>query len=145
MRKEELVHKEHYDFNDLQMIMKALRAEDGCPWDRVQTHESIRKCLTDECEEVIQAIDNRDMENLKEELGDVLFQVIMHSEIASEAGEFNIDDVIDGICRKMVFRHPHVFNGAKPEDVDWQELKQLEKAMKGQNKTNEGENFNKKA
>lgn len=130
MHKDELVNKERYNFNDLQMIMKALRAEDGCPWDRVQTHESIKKCLTDECEEVLMAIDNKDMDNLKEELGDVLFQVIMHSEIAEESGDFNIYDVIDGICRKMVFRHPHVFGDAKPEEVDWQQLKCLEKEMR---------------
>lgn len=130
MHKDELVNKERYNFNDLQMIMKALRAEDGCPWDRVQTHESIKKCLTDECEEVLMAIDNKDMDNLKEELGDVLFQVIMHSEIAEESGDFNIYDVIDGICRKMVFRHPHVFGDAKPEEVDWQQLKRLEKEMR---------------
>lgn len=130
MHKDELVNKERYNFNDLQMIMKALRAEDGCPWDRVQTHESIKKCLTDECEEVLMAIDNKDMDNLKEELGDVLFQVVMHSEIAEESGDFNIYDVIDGICRKMVFRHPHVFGDAKPEEVDWQQLKHLEKEMR---------------
>jgi len=130
MHKDELVNKERYNFNDLQMIMKALRAEDGCPWDRVQTHESIKKCLTDECEEVLMAIDNKDMDNLKEELGDVLFQVIMHSEIAEESGDFNIYDVIDGICRKMIFRHPHVFGDAKPEEVDWQQLKRLEKEMR---------------
>jgi len=130
MHKDELVNKERYNFNDLQMIMKALRAEDGCPWDRVQTHESIKKCLTDECEEVLMAIDNKDMDNLKAELGDVLFQVIMHSEIAEESGDFNIYDVIDGICRKMIFRHPHVFGDAKPEEVDWQQLKRLEKEMR---------------
>lgn len=130
MHKDELVNKERYNFNDLQMIMKALRAEDGCPWDRVQTHESIKKCLTDECGEVLMAIDNKDMDNLKEELGDVLFQVIMHSEIAEESGDFNIYDVIDGICRKMIFRHPHVFGDAKPEEVDWQQLKRLEKEMR---------------
>lgn len=129
MKKNELTDKEHYDFEDLQMIMKALRAEDGCPWDRVQTHESIKKCLQDECQEVLDAIDNQDMENLKEELGDVLFQVVMHSEIAQEEGEFTINDVIDGICRKMIFRHPHVFGDANPEEVDWEELKKLEKTI----------------
>lgn len=127
MNKKELANKDVYDFNDLQMIMKALRAKDGCSWDRVQTHESIKKCLEDECQEVLKAIDNNDMENLKEELGDVLFQVIMHSEIADESGDFNINDVIDGICKKMVFRHPHVFGDANPEDVNWEELKRLEK------------------
>lgn len=130
MQKKELADKEQYDFNDLQMIMKALRAEDGCPWDKEQTHESIKRCLEDECQEVIDAIDNNDMENLKEELGDVLFIIAMHSEIADEAGEFDINDVIDRICKKMVFRHPHVFGDANPEDVDWEELKRQEKVSK---------------
>lgn len=130
MQKKELADKEQYDFNDLQMIMKALRAEDGCPWDKEQTHESIKRCLEDECQEVIDAINNNDMENLKEELGDVLFIIAMHSEIADEAGEFDINDVIDRICKKMVFRHPHVFGDANPEDVDWEELKRQEKVSK---------------
>lgn len=119
--------KEYFDFNDLQTVMKELRAKDGCPWDSVQTHESIKNCLKDECEEVIQAIDNKDMENLKEELGDLLFQVIMHSEIASEEGDFDINDVVDGICKKMIFRHPRLFGDTEHENTSWAELKRLEK------------------
>ena len=95
-----------YTFDDLVGIIAKLRSPEGCPWDREQTFESLKKCLADETEEVFQAIDNKDMENLCEELGDVLLQVILNSQIAKEEGRFTIDDVIDGLCRKMVRRHP---------------------------------------
>ena len=91
-----------YTFDDLVGIIAKLRSPEGCPWDREQTFESLKKCLADETEEVFQAIDNKDMENLCEELGDVLLQVILNSQIAKEEGRFTIDDVIDGLCRKMV-------------------------------------------
>ena len=114
-------------------IIKILRKE--CPWDREQTFESLKKCLADETEEVFQAIDNKDMENLCEELGDVLLQVILNSQIAKEEGRFTIDDVIDGLCRKMVRRHPHVFGGVKVNSVEegtalWNQIKMQEKAKK---------------
>ena len=91
-----------HTFDELRGIVAKLRSEEGCPWDREQTFESLKKCLADETEEVFEAVDNKDMENLCEELGDVLLQVVLNSEIASEQGSFTIDDVIDGICRKMV-------------------------------------------
>ena len=126
---------EHPAFNEFVATIEALRSPDGCPWDREQTFESLKKCLADETEEVFQAIDNKDMENLCEELGDVLLQVILNSQIAKEEGRFTIDDVIDGLCRKMVRRHPHVFGGVKVNSVEegtalWNQIKMQEKAKK---------------
>ena len=91
-----------YTFDDLVGIIAKLRSPEGCPWDREQTFESLKKCLSDETQEVFQAIDNDDMENLCEELGDVLLQVILNSQIAKEEGRFTIDAVIDGVCRNRV-------------------------------------------
>lgn len=127
------------DFYDLVKITAKLRAPEGCPWDRQQTHESLKKHLREECQEVIDAIDSNDMENLCEELGDVLFQVMIHSQIAAENGDFTIDDVVDGICGKMIRRHPWVFGDVKltslQEGVDlWKKIKEEEKAEK-RNKT----------
>lgn len=124
-----------YTFEDLVRITGELRSEHGCPWDRKQTHESLKRCLAEESEEVFQAIDNEDMENLCEELGDVLFQVLIHSRIAEENGAFSIDDVVSGICEKMVRRHPHVFGNASAstpeESLDlWNEVKRQEKLEK---------------
>ena len=117
-----------YTFEDLKEIIKKLRAEDGCPWDRVQTHESMKRYLVEECAEVLEAIDNKDAENLCEELGDVLYQIMIHSEIEKEKGEFGIDDVVDGICRKMVRRHPRVFGGEDGKKaLSWEEIKALER------------------
>ena len=98
-----------HTFDDLIGIIAELRSDHGCPWDKEQTFESLKKCLADEAQEVFEAVDNKDMENLCEELGDVLLQVVLYSQIAKEAGAFTIDDVIDGISKKMVRRHPHVF------------------------------------
>ena len=124
-----------YNFTDLTKIIAELRSDHGCPWDRKQTFESLKKCLADETEEVFQAIDNKDMENLCEELGDVLLQVVLNSQIAREENLFTIDDVIDGLCRKMIRRHPHVFGDAKagsPEEgrALWDAVKAQEKAEK---------------
>ena len=124
-----------YTFDDLVGIIAKLRSPEGCPWDREQTFESLKKCLSDETQEVFQAIDNNDMENLCEELGDVLLQVILNSQIAKEEGRFTIDDVIAGLCRKMVRRHPHVFGGVKVNSVEegtalWNQIKMQEKAKK---------------
>ena len=124
-----------YTFDDLVGIIAKLRSPEGCPWDREQTFESLKKCLSDETQEVFQAIDNNDMENLCEELGDVLLQVILNSRIAEEEGRFTIDDVIDGLCRKMVRRHPHVFGDVKVNSVEegtalWNQIKMQEKAKK---------------
>jgi len=109
--------KKKYSYEDLLEIVQTLRGVNGCPWDREQTHESLKTCLIEECYEVIEAIDNRDDENLCEELGDVLLQVVMHSQIASEGERFGMDEVIDGISRKLVRRHPHVFGEKKAADA----------------------------
>lgn len=113
-------------------LMKALRAKEGCSWDRSQTHESLRSYLLEESYEVLEAIDNQDWDNLAEELGDVLFQIVFHAEIASEAGRFNINQVIAGINEKMIRRHPHVFidkASFNPDQVEtnWDAIKRLEK------------------
>ena len=124
-----------YSFRELEQIVAALRSEHGCPWDRAQTYESMKKCLANETEEVFQAIDNQDMQNLCEELGDVLLQVMLNSQIARERGDFTIDDVIDGLCRKMIRRHPHVFGEQQaltPEEglKLWNQIKAQEKSEK---------------
>ena len=94
--------KEKYDINDLLEIMKILRSEEGCPWDREQTHASMRKDMLEEAYEVCEAIDMNDRDLLKEELGDVLLQVVHHARIEEEQGTFNFDDVCDGICKKLI-------------------------------------------
>lgn len=124
-----------YTFNDLTNIIAELRSDHGCPWDREQTYESLKKCLSDEAQEVYDAVDRHDMENLCEELGDILLQVMLNSQIAKEEGAFTIDDVIDGLCRKMIRRHPHVFGNAKVNSTEeglalWNEIKEQEKAEK---------------
>ena len=126
---------ERYTFADLVEITAKLRSPEGCPWDREQTLESLQKHLKEEAQEVFQAVEARDMENLCEELGDVLFQVMINSQIASEKGHFSVDDVIDGICRKMVRRHPHVFGDVKVNSVEegnalWKQIKMQEKGKK---------------
>jgi len=122
-----------YTLEDLKEIMTRLRAKDGCPWDSVQTHESMKKYLVEETAEVLEAIDNKDPDNLCEELGDLLFQIMIHAEIEKEQGQFSIDDVIDDICWKMIKRHPNVFGGPKlPEGLTgaerWAEIKKIERA-----------------
>lgn len=124
-----------HTFEDLVHIIEELRSDHGCPWDREQTHESLKICLANESQEVYDAIDKHDMENLCEELGDVLLQVMLNSQIAREEGAFTIDDVVDGLCRKMIRRHPHVFGDVKvssPEEslALWNEIKKQEKAEK---------------
>ena len=124
-----------FTFEDFVGIVAELRSDHGCPLDREQTFSSLKKCLADETEEVFQAVDNEDMENLCEELGDVLFQVMLNSQIAKEKGLFSIDDVIGGICEKMVRRHPWVFGGEKINSTEegearWARIKMQEKAKK---------------
>ena len=125
--------KEHYGFEDVRNVVAKLRDRDGCPWDREQTHESITGCLRDESEEVIEAIENRDYLNLREELGDLLLQVLLHARIAEENGEFTLEDVIDELGHKLVRRHPHVFgdeeqlNDAKAGLARWNDVKKQEK------------------
>lgn len=122
-----------YSFQDLTDIIARLRSKEGCPWDREQTFESLKQCLADETEEVMAAVDHQDMDNLCEELGDVLLLVMMNSQIAREKGIFTVDDVVDGICRKMIRRHPHVFGDAKVNTAEeglalWNAIKAQEKA-----------------
>ena len=125
---------EKYDAEDLLNIMELLRAPDGCPWDRVQTHQSIRANMLEEAYEAADAIDRMDMDNLKEELGDVLLQVVFHASLARQAGAFTFDDVVDGICKKLVYRHPHVFGTARAGDPEgalsaWDAKKRTEKGQ----------------
>ncbi len=129
--------KEKYDFSDLVDIMKLLRAPGGCPWDREQTHESIRQNFLEETYEVLEAIDTKNPVLLEEELGDVLLQVVFHAQMAGEAGEFDIDGVSDGICQKLIIRHPHVFgdvtvNGTGDVLKNWDDIKRKTKSQKTQ-------------
>lgn len=121
-----------YSYLDLMEIVHILRGEGGCPWDREQTHETLKTPLLEECYEVIEAINNKDSDNLCEELGDVLLSVALHTVIAEEEQEFEADQVTDRICRKMIHRHPHVFGDASVENsaqvlINWEERKKLEK------------------
>ena len=121
-----------YTFENLQEIMTKLRSEDGCSWDREQTHGSMKRYLVEECAEVLEAIDKEDPDNLCEELGDLLYQIMIHAEIEREKGTFTIEDVIDDICWKMVKRHPHVFGGGElPEGLSrseqWAAIKRMER------------------
>ena len=129
--------KENYVFDDLVEIMKILRAPGGCPWDAEQTHESIKKDFIEETYEVIEAINKNDKELLCEELGDALLQVVFHSQIAKENGTFDISDVTDGICKKLIERHPHVFGEVKVNSTDdvlsnWDTIKRKSKGQKTQ-------------
>lgn len=122
-----------YSFQELVEIISLLRSEEGCQWDRKQTYHSMKKCLVDETQEVIDAIENDDRANLCEELGDVLLQVVMNSQIATEENSFTIDDVVQGVCEKLVRRHPHVFGSEEPADTPeeallrWERIKKIEK------------------
>lgn len=127
--------KDKYGVYDLVEVIKALRSEGGCPWDIEQTHESIRKNLIEETYETIEAINKGDADMLREELGDVLMQVIFHAQIEDEKGVFNIDDVADENCRKMIERHPHVFGEINVNSVDdvltnWDAIKRKTKGQK---------------
>lgn len=127
--------KERFDFAPLQDIIKTLREPGGCPWDIAQTHESIRKNLIEETYEVLEAIDLEDEELLREELGDLLMQVVFHARMAEEAGEFSLQEVIDGVTEKLVRRHPHVFGDVQASDagsalLSWEAVKQEEKSYR---------------
>lgn len=127
--------KEKYSFAELIGIMELLRSKEGCPWDRDQTHESLKKYLIEETYEVLEVIDLGDKKKLCDELGDLLLQIIFHAQIAKEEGEFDINDIITGICRKMIQRHTHVFGSAKadtPDEVvdNWEAIKKKEKGVR---------------
>ncbi len=130
---------QRYTFTDFVQLIEKLRGEGGCPWDREQTHNSLKPCMTEETAELLAAIRifeaSGDGENMQEELGDILLQVVMHSVIAREEGLFTIDDVIQGVAEKMVRRHPHVFGAAEADTSEqvlsnWEEIKKKEKAGK---------------
>lgn len=116
--KEELLAKNEYSFDDLVKIMTILRSPEGCPWDREQTHQTIRRDLLEETYELIEGIDKNDPEILREELGDVLLQVVFHSNIAKDNGYFSVSDVCNDVCQKLIVRHPHVFGDVKVKDSE---------------------------
>ncbi len=127
-----LAFKDKYTVEDLVKIMEILRVR--CPWDKEQTHESIRKNFIEETYEVVEAIDTGDADLLKEELGDVLLQVVFHSQIETEKGTFRFEDVVEGICRKLILRHPHIFGNViagNAEEVlrNWETIKKAEKGI----------------
>jgi len=131
------LHKDFYNVQDLIEIVDLLRGPGGCPWDQEQTHESIRRNLIEEAYEAADAIDTGDLANLKEELGDVLLQVVFHASIERERSGLTLDEVADGVCKKLVFRHPHVFGCVQVKDTDqvltnWEALKQEEKGQQTQ-------------
>lgn len=124
--------KDKYNVNDLVRIMEILRAPDGCMWDQAQDHHSIRQNFIEETYEACEAIDDNDTDHLKEELGDVLIQVVFHTQMEKEKGVFDLNDVADGVCKKLIFRHPHIFGDVKVGSTDeilsnWDDLKRKEK------------------
>ncbi len=136
----DFVYKSHYNVDDFRKIIEILRSPGGCPWDIEQSHESIRRNLLEEAYEVCEAIDEKDPEHLKEELGDLLMQVIFHSRIEEEHGIFNLNDVADAAVKKLIFRHPHVFGEVSVSDScevlqNWDELKRKEKSQSTVTKT----------
>lgn len=120
-----------YTMDEFLEIIKTLRGENGCPWDKVQTHESLIPCMLEEAYEAVDGIETLTEggkpDSLCEELGDVLMQVVFHSQLAEEEGYFTLDDVVDGISRKMIHRHPHVFGDGQTAARDWESLKKEEK------------------
>ena len=134
------IESEKHDIKELIEIVSILRGPDGCEWDRAQDFNSMKKCLIDETKEVLEAIDKKDYENLKEELGDVLLQVVMNAQIAEEEGRFSFDDVVQVVCEKLIRRHPHVF-GDEPRPTTpeeslklWRKVKEIEKKRKNEGK-----------
>lgn len=126
--------KDFYDVKDLEEIVAILRAPGGCPWDAEQTHESSRRDFLEEAYEVAEAIDEGDPDHLKEELGDVLLQVVFHAQMEREAGRFDLNDAADGVCKKLIYRHPHVFgevevSGSAQVLENWDKLKRKEKGQ----------------
>lgn len=136
----ELMNLPHYGYEELYDIVALLRSENGCPWDRAQDHHSIRKNLIEETYEVIEALDKEDDVLLREELGDLMLQVVLHANMEEQAGRAGMEGVFDGICRKLIFRHPHIFGeenavSAKEALAGWEERKMVEK---GQSSTFQG-------
>lgn len=137
MRAEDFVIKERYTIDELRALMAFLRSPEGCPWDREQTHDSIKKNLLEEAYEAIDAIDSEDPARICDELGDVLMQVVFHAQMSAEHGSFDFDDVISGICRKLISRHTHIFAGDSSGTASevlglWEKNKKKEKGLKSQ-------------
>lgn len=135
--------KQQYGVQDLLTIMHLLRSDNGCPWDKEQTHRSLRKDLIEETYELCEAIDEQDAGMLCEELGDVLLQVVFHAELEQEQGSFGFDEVCDGICKKLIYRHPHIFSGVKADDTatvlrNWDALKKQEKGQRTETQSLQG-------
>ena len=127
-----MIEENLVNFDNLRQIIARLRSPDGCPWDRAQTHVSLKGNMLEECYETMEAIDSGQPTKLCEELGDLLLQIMLHSQIASEAGHFKIEDVISGITQKLVRRHPHVFgqtklDSAQEVSINWEQLKNKER------------------
>ena len=127
-------YKDAYGVKDLEEIVRILRAPGGCPWDAEQTHQSIRRNFLEEAYEAAEAIDEESPEHLKEELGDVLLQVVFHARMEQEEGRFDLDAVADGVCKKLIYRHPHVFGDVSVSGTgevlsNWEELKRKEKGQ----------------
>ena len=127
--------KPRYDYADLLEIIRLLRSPEGCPWDKAQTHASIRRGLLEESYEAAEAIDLDDAALLQEELGDVLMQVVFHADIEKDRGRFTMEDVVDGVVKKLLYRHPHVFGSGQEDSpqsvsVSWDKLKRAEKLQK---------------
>lgn len=130
----EYQQKEHYGIGDLLEIVRLLRGEGGCPWDREQTHQSVKSDLLEETCETIEAIDLGDTKLLREELGDVLFQVVFHCAMEEENNSFTFDDICDGLCKKLIVRHPHVFGDVRADTTDdvlknWDSIKMKTKGQ----------------
>ena len=128
-----ILSKTNYNFDDLCLILEILRGKDGCPWDAEQTHQSIRKNFIEETYEVIEAIDTNNSDLLREELGDVMLQVVFHAQMEKEAGTFDINDVANDVCAKLIHRHPHIFADVNAKTADevlknWEEIKNTEKS-----------------
>ena len=122
----DFTEKSEYGFSDLVRLVAALRGPGGCPWDQVQTHASIRRNFLEEAYEACEAMDQNDPAHLREELGDVLLQVVFHAGIEADAGNFDMDGVCDTVCRKLIERHPHLFDRAESR-MDWEDLKRAQR------------------
>ena len=132
---EDFLEKKRFGFYDLIYIIHRLRDEDGCEWDKAQTHESIRSNAVEEAYELVEAINNHDIDNMREETGDVLLQGAFHAVMAEGAGEYDVHDVISELCKKLIFRHPHVFGSVKATNAEealaaWEKAKMAEKKQK---------------
>lgn len=128
-------YRDFYTLADLIRVLRILRSPEGCPWDREQDHISLRRNMLEEAYEAVDAIDSGDMAALREELGDVLMQVIFHTQIEEDAGRFTLDDVADTVCKKLIYRHPHVFGTVRADDsetvlTNWEALKRSEKGQR---------------